>query len=125
MVLANVAGRSLTDPLLAPIWSEINRRALPMLVYPTDLPGIEEMDMRKYDPSWSVGRIADTSLASMRIIFDGFLDLYSSLKLIASHDGRALPYLVGRFGKGNARQIFRIRATCGVQPFPALIRAEG
>ncbi len=37
MVLANISGRSLTDPLFAPIWAEIDQRALPVLVHPTDL----------------------------------------------------------------------------------------
>ena len=105
MVLANIAGRSLTEPLFAPVWQAIDRRALPVLVHPTDLPGIEQMDMRKYDLSWSVGFIADTTLAFTRIIFDGFLDLYPNLKLIASHGGGALPYLVGRFDKGDEVEI--------------------
>ncbi len=61
--------------------------------------------MRKYDLSWSVGFIADTTLAFTRIIFDGFLDLYPNLKLIASHGGGALPYLVGRFDKGDEVEI--------------------
>ena len=63
------------------------------------------MDMKKYDLSWSVGFIADTTLAFTRIIFDGFLDLYPNLKLIASHGGGALPYLVGRFDKGDEVEI--------------------
>ena len=105
MVLANIAGRSLTDPHFAPVWEAIDRRALPVLVHPTDLPGIEQMDMRKYDLSWSVGFVADTTLAFTRMIFDGFLDLYPNLKLIASHGGGALPYLVGRFDKGDEVEI--------------------
>ncbi len=105
MVLCNISGRSLTDPFFAPIWQEIDRRELPVLVHPTDLPGIEQMDMRKYDLSWAVGFIADTTLAFARIVFDGFLDLYPNLKLIASHGGGALPYLVGRFDKGDEVEI--------------------
>jgi aminocarboxymuconate-semialdehyde decarboxylase len=101
MVLANIAGRSLTDPLFAPVWEEIDKRRLPVLVHPTDLPGIDQMDMKKYDLSWSVGFMADTTLAFARMIFDGFLDLYPNLKLIASHGGGTLPYLVGRFDKGD------------------------
>jgi aminocarboxymuconate-semialdehyde decarboxylase len=101
MVLANIAGRSLNDPFFAPVWAEIDARALPVLVHPTDPPGTDFMDMGKYDLSWSVGFMFDTTLAITRMIFDGFFDLYPNLKLIASHGGGALPYLVGRFEKGD------------------------
>ncbi len=101
MVLANIAGRSLTDPFFAPIWQAIDDRALPVLLHPTDPPGALAMDMGNFDLSWSVGFMFDTTLAVTRMIFDGFFDLYPNMKLIASHGGGALPYLVGRFEKGD------------------------
>jgi aminocarboxymuconate-semialdehyde decarboxylase len=101
MVLANVAGRSLTEDAFAPIWSEIERRRLPVLVHPGEPPGADLMDMGRYDLSWSVGFIFDTTLAVTRMIFDGFLDRYPNLDLIVAHGGAALPYLIGRFEKGN------------------------
>lgn len=105
MVLANIDGRSLTDPMFAPIWAEIDRRSLPVLVHPTDPPGAERMDMTQFDLSWSVGFMFDTTLAITRMIFDGFFDLYPNLKIIASHAGGALPYLAGRFEKGDEVEI--------------------
>lgn len=105
MVLANVAGRSLTDPLFAPIWKAIDAHALPVLVHPTDPPGADLMDMTKFDLSWSVGFMFDTTLAITRMIFEGFFDQYPNLKLIASHGGGTLPYLVGRFEKGDEVEI--------------------
>ena len=101
MVIANVAGRSLTEPAFEPVWEEIDRRALPVLVHPGEPPGADLMDMGRYDLSWSVGFIFDTTLAVTRMIFDGFLDRYPNLKLIVAHGGAALPYLVGRFEKGD------------------------
>jgi len=105
MVLANVAGRSLTAPLFAPIWAEIDRRRLPVLVHPTDPPGVDRMDMTKFDLSWSVGFMFDTTLAITRMIFEGFFDRYPNMKIIASHGGGTLPYLVGRFEKGDEVEI--------------------
>ncbi len=101
MVLANVAGKSLTDPMFAPIWKAIDDRKLPVLVHPTDPPGVDAMDMTKFDLSWSVGFMFDTTLAITRMIFEGFFDQYPNLKIIASHGGGTLPYLVGRFEKGD------------------------
>ena len=101
MVIASVAGRSLTEPAFAPIWAEIDRRALPVLVHPGEPPGADLMDLGRHDLSWSVGFMFDTTLALARMIFDGFLDRYPNLKLIAAHGGGALPYLVGRFEKGD------------------------
>src|SRR5262245_56977779 len=101
MVLANVAGRSLTEEAFEPIWAAIDRRALPVLVHPAEPPGADLMDMGKFDLSWSVGFMFDTTLAITRMIFDGFLDRFPNLKLIVAHGGAALPYLVGRFEKGD------------------------
>jgi aminocarboxymuconate-semialdehyde decarboxylase len=105
MVIANIAGRSLTEPAFAPIWAEIDRRGLPVLVHPGEPPGSDFLDMGRYDLSWSVGFMFDTTLALTRMIFDGFLDRFPNLKLIAAHGGGALPYLVGRFEKGDAVEL--------------------
>lgn len=96
MVLANINGKSLTDPHFAPIWQEIDRRALPVLVHPTAPPGTPDLDLRVYNLIASVGFMFDTTLSIARMIFDGFLDRYSNLKIIAAHGGATLPYLAGR-----------------------------
>jgi aminocarboxymuconate-semialdehyde decarboxylase len=105
VVLANVSGKSLTDPLFAPIWAEIDRRALPVLVHPTDPPGVDMMDMTNFDLTWSVGFIFDTTLAFTQMIFSGFFDDYPNMKLITSHGGAALSYLVGRLEKSDEVEI--------------------
>ena len=96
MVLANIDGRNLTDPEYAPVWLAIDSLALPVLVHPTAPPGVADMDMVKFQLTASIGFTFDTSLAVARMIYDGFLDRYPNLKIIASHGGGALPYLIGR-----------------------------
>ena len=44
----------------------------------------------------SIGFTFDTSLAVARMIYDGFLDRYRRLKIIAANGGGAVPYLIAR-----------------------------
>jgi aminocarboxymuconate-semialdehyde decarboxylase len=96
LVLANIDAEPLTDPKFEPIWKEIDRRGLPVLVHPTAPPGVAEMGMHEFQLTAPIGFTFDTSLAVARMILDGFFDRFPSLKLIAAHGGGALPYLVGR-----------------------------
>jgi aminocarboxymuconate-semialdehyde decarboxylase len=96
MVLANIDGKPLTDPAFVAIWSAIDARALPVLVHPTAPPGVADMDMTRFQLTASIGFTFDTSLAIARMIYDGFFDSYTKLKIIAGHGGGALPYLISR-----------------------------
>jgi aminocarboxymuconate-semialdehyde decarboxylase len=96
MVLANISGQHLTDESFKKIWAEIDRRGLPVLVHPSAPPGSKELGMHEFQLTAPIGFTFDTSLAIARCIYDGFFDRYPNLKLIASHGGGALPYLVGR-----------------------------
>ncbi len=122
MVLANIAGCSLTDPRFADVWQAIDDRALPVLVHPTAPQGVSEMDMAQHNLVPPVGFTFDTTLAISRCIYDGFMDRYTKLKLIASHGGGALPYLVGRLDRCfdniptcNAK----VEPTCGSKERPS------
>jgi aminocarboxymuconate-semialdehyde decarboxylase len=96
MVLANIGGKALTDPSFEKIWKEIDKRGLPVLVHPSAPPGAGELGLHEFQLTAPIGFTFDTSLAIARCIYDGFLDRFPNLKLIASHGGGALPYLVGR-----------------------------
>jgi len=96
MVLANIADQPLTAPRFALIWKAIDARKLPVLVHPSAPPGVAEMAMTEFQLTASIGFTFDTSLAVSRMIFDGFLDRYPHLKIIAGHGGGALPFLIGR-----------------------------
>jgi len=96
MVMANINGRSLTEPHFAPIWRAIDERALPVLIHPTSPPGTTALDIADYGLVAAVGFMIDTTLAVSRMILDGFFDRYPKLKLIVSHAGATLPYIAGR-----------------------------
>ncbi|MFM7567845.1 MAG: amidohydrolase family protein [Betaproteobacteria bacterium] len=109
MVLGNIAGKSLTDECFAPVWAEIDALALPVLVHPTDPLGAEKMGIIPHNLFWSVGFTYDTTLAVAKMIFHGFFDRFPNLKLIASHGGGMLPYLVGRFEMGDRVEFDHLR----------------
>ena len=100
--------------MFAPIWAEIDRRALPVLVHPTDPPGVDLMDMTKFDLSWSVGFMFDTTLAITRMIFEGFFDQYPNTedhrrarRRHAALPGRAASRRVTRWSCRQRRQMKR------------------
>jgi len=96
MVLANIDGQPLTAPRFATLWQAIDDLALPVLIHPTAPPGVQAMQMNEFQLTASVGFTFDTTLAVARMLYDGFFDRYTKLKIIASHGGGALPYLIGR-----------------------------
>ncbi len=97
MALANVVGKHLIDPMFEPIWAELNRRKMPVLVHPTAPFGAKEAEFgieRILMPA--AGFMFDTTLAIARMVIDGFFDRYQDVRIIASHGGGYLPYVAGR-----------------------------
>ncbi len=99
LVLGNINGRHLTNPLFEPVWRAIDARGLPVLLHPTVPPGAEDLDLARYALVGSIGFMVDTSVAVVRMIFDGFFDRFPKLKLIASHAGATLPFVAGRLDR--------------------------
>jgi aminocarboxymuconate-semialdehyde decarboxylase len=99
--LTNVAGKQLTEERYRPIWAEIEAIGLPVFIHPT-LPSV---DYGLIPPGGggalanAVGFTNETTLCFARMIFEGFLDRYPQLALIACHGGGTLPYLAARFDR--------------------------
>ncbi|MFM0201488.1 amidohydrolase family protein [Paraburkholderia fungorum] len=115
LVLANVGEKSLTDPLFAPTWKAIDDHALPVLIHPTAPPAVHGLDMQKYMLIVPIGFMFDTTLALGRMIYDGFFDRYTKLKIIGAHGGGALPFLISRFDRCHEK-IDSARATISKRP---------
>jgi aminocarboxymuconate-semialdehyde decarboxylase len=97
MVLANINGRHLIDPLFEPIWRALDKRALPVLVHPTAPLGARLAEFGKERVLMpSVGFMYDTTLAIARMVIDGFFDRFEKVRIIAAHGGGYLPYVADR-----------------------------
>jgi len=99
MVLANIEDKHLTDPCFAPVWEAIDKHGLPVLLHPTMPPGADFMKLGEFHLAASNGFLIDTTLATSRMIMDGFFDRYRNLKIIAAHGGGTLPYMIGRLDR--------------------------
>ena len=100
MVLANVAGESLTDPRFEEVWRAIDQRELPVLLHPAVPPAVDRLNMGRYHLVWNVGFIFDTTLALSTMILNGFFDRYPRLKIIGAHAGGSLPFTLSRLDQG-------------------------
>jgi aminocarboxymuconate-semialdehyde decarboxylase len=99
MVLADIDGTALTAPEFAPIWEAIDDAALPVLIHPTVPPASDVLGLDELGLANPLGFTFNTSLAVARMILDGFFERYTRLKIIASHAGGTLPFLIGRLDR--------------------------
>jgi aminocarboxymuconate-semialdehyde decarboxylase len=96
ILLANVNETPLDDPRFEPVWAELDRRHLPVLLHPTVPPGAEAMGMDRFGLVPALGFMFDTTLALARMVLAGVFERYPHFPMIVGHTGATLPYLAGR-----------------------------
>lgn len=87
-------GGVLDDPDLDPFWEAASSRKAVIYVHPTF--GAHDDRLKAYGLVSAVARATDTTIAVSRLLFSGHLQRYPDVKLVVSHGGAALPYLLGR-----------------------------
>ena len=98
---ANVAGRSLDDEAFWPVYEELNRFRLPVLIHPM-VPERAEM-LEDFFLISAVGFMFDTTAAVARLLFKGVLERFPDLPSVIPHMGAIVPYLAGRWAASHAR----------------------
>ena len=98
VLLSNVNGRSLIDPLYRPFFEEANRRSLCIFLHPM-LPASPE-PYRNYVLGPIVGFPADTTLAVAEMCYHGVFRELPDIRWIAGHAGGAIPWLMERLDNG-------------------------
>jgi aminocarboxymuconate-semialdehyde decarboxylase len=93
---------SIDSPRLEPFYSRVEELGIPLIVHPTDI--VFDEILAGYDTGLqrSLGRLIDSSVTILRLIFSGVMERHPSLKVIHTHAGGVLPYQAGRIDK-NAR----------------------
>ena len=97
IVSANVDGRNLGEVPLDAFWAACETLDRPVFVHPSlpqPLPRAE-----KYSLNQICAYTLDTTLAVGSMIMSGTLDRFPKLRLLLSHGGGNLPYLIGRFDR--------------------------
>jgi aminocarboxymuconate-semialdehyde decarboxylase len=108
ILLSNIRGRALTDPMYRPFFEEANRMGLCIFLHPM-LPA-HAAPFNEYVLGPLVGFPFDTTLAVARMCFSGMLRELPDIKWVIGHLGGAIPYLMERLDSG-----FRDFAECRVK----------
>lgn len=87
---------------LEPFYDRVEELGVPLIVHPTDL--VLDEVLAGYDTGIqrSLGRLVDSSVTVLRLIFSGIMERHPGLKVMHTHGGGVLPYQAGRIDK-NAR----------------------
>ena len=97
-VLAHVGDKELSDPSLEPFWAKVEALGAVVFIHPSGFTEPRRFGTHYF--SNIIGNPLDTTMALHHLIFDGVLERYPALKLIASHGGGFLPAYSGRIDHG-------------------------
>jgi len=84
---ASVAGDELSDPKFHPVWAKAEELGAVVFVHPQSTP---ELAKRFKGNGWlsnTIGNPLDTTIALSHLVFEGVLDRFPKLKVLAAHGG--------------------------------------
>jgi aminocarboxymuconate-semialdehyde decarboxylase len=93
-------GGTLDDPALDPFWSVASERGAAIYIHPMYVCGDDRLG--DYDLINAVGRLTDTTIAVTRLLYSGHARKYPGAKIVLSHAGGCLPYVLGRLKRNFA-----------------------
>ena len=102
-IFTNIAGRPLDDPAFEPIFATMAELDQPIWLHPArtaSMPDYPAEQKSRFEMWWCFGWPYDTSVAMVRMVFNGLLDRYPNLKIVTHHLGGMIPYYDGRIGPG-------------------------
>jgi predicted TIM-barrel fold metal-dependent hydrolase len=94
VLLTNIGGTYLGDPSWEPIYRELDRRGLPVLVHPTSPVCWEHTSLGRPRPMLEF--LFDTTRAVVNMVLNGTVARHPNLRLIVPHAGATLPVIADR-----------------------------
>lgn len=91
-----VNGIEFSDPKFHPVWAKAEELGVPLFIHPQ---GVTELNKRLSGNGWlgnTIGNPLETTIALSHLIFEGTLDKFPGLKVIAAHGGGYLPSYADR-----------------------------
>jgi aminocarboxymuconate-semialdehyde decarboxylase len=92
----SVNGLAFSDPKLHPVWAKAEELGVPLFIHSR---GVPELTKRLSGNGWldnTIGHPLATTIALSHLIFEGTLDRFPRLKVIAAHGGGYLPSYADR-----------------------------
>jgi predicted TIM-barrel fold metal-dependent hydrolase len=92
----SVNGVDFSDQKFHPVWAKAEELGVPLFIHPRGMP---ELNKRLAGNGWldnTIGNPLDTTIALSHLIFEGTLDRFPGLKVIAAHGGGYLPSYADR-----------------------------
>jgi aminocarboxymuconate-semialdehyde decarboxylase len=95
-------GETIDVARLEPFYDRVEELGVPLIVHPTDIVFDEVLAGYETGIQRSLGRLIDSSVTILRLIFSGIMERHPALKVMHTHGGGVLPFQAGRIDK-NAR----------------------
>ena len=110
----HVEGEAPTTERFDPFWAKVEELGVPIFMHPDNAKNIDRTGvLQKADFGGLIGNPLETTLFLTQLIFDGTLDRFPGVKVVAAHGGGYLPSYLGRTQATCTR---RSDAECAKKP---------
>lgn len=92
---SNSRGIYLGDPVLEPVFEELNKRGMTAVIHPHKPAAVTE-GVFSYGPVPLYEFLCDTTRAVLNMMAHGVLERYPNVKIVVPHCGSFLPNIIGR-----------------------------
>ena len=127
-IFTNIKGEPLDLPKYRPIFAAMAQHDLPIWLHPTrpnTMPDYATEPRSRYEMWWAFGWPYETSVAMMRLVFDGLFDRHPAIKIITHHAGGMIPFFAARADAGLAHLGSRTSDEDYSKVLPSLKRPHG